>query len=129
MLLLDPHAGFLGEGKVVWYSHLFKNFPQCIVIHTVISFSVVNEGKVDIFLEFPCFLCDPVDAGNLISGSSAISKSILYIWKFSVHILPKPSLKDFEHNLLACEMSTVLQKFEHSLACSSLGLKTDLLQS
>ena len=109
MLLLDPHAGFLGEGKVVWYSHLFKNFPQCIVIHTIISFSVVNEGKVDIFLEFPCFLCDPVDAGNLISGSSAFSKSSLYIWKFSVHILPKPTLKDFEHNLLACELSAIVR--------------------
>ena len=84
-------------GKVVWYSHLFKNFPQFVVIHTVKGFSGVNEA--DVFLEFPCFLYDPADVGNLISGSSAFSKSSLYIWKFSVHVLLKTSLKDFEHNI------------------------------
>ena len=107
---------------MVWYSHLLKNFPQFAVIHTVKGFSVVSEAE-DVFLEFPCFLCDPVDAGNLISGSYAFSKSSLYIWKFSVHILPKPTLKDFEHNLLACEMSTVLRKFEHSLALLFFGIE------
>ena len=84
-------------GKVVWYSHLFKNFPQFVVIHTAKDFSIVNEAEVDIFLEFSCFSCDPMDVGNLISGSSAFSKSTLYIWKFSVHILLKPGLENFEH--------------------------------
>ena len=86
-------------GKVVWYSHLFKNIPQCVVIHTVKGFSVVHEAEVDAFLEFPCFFYEPTDVGNLISDSSAFSKSSLYIWNFSAHILLKPSLKDFEHNL------------------------------
>ena len=82
---------------MVCYSHLFQNFPQFVAIHTVIYFSAVN--KVDIFLEFFCFSKDPTDAGILISGSSAISKSSLYIWKFSVHVLLKCTLKDFEHYL------------------------------
>ena len=71
---------------VVRYSHLVKNFPEFVVIHTVKGFSVVNEAEVDVFLEFTCFLYDPTDVGNLISGSSAFSQSSLYIWKFSVHI-------------------------------------------
>ena len=83
-------------GKVVWYSHLLKNFPQIVVIHTVRRFSVVNEEEVDIFLEFYCFFYDPMDVGNLIPDSSAFSKSSLYIWKFSVHVLLKPNLKDFQ---------------------------------
>ena len=83
--------------KVVWYSHLFKNFPQFVVIHTVEWFSAVNEAEV--LLQFPCFLYDPKNVGNLISGSSAFSKPRLYIWKFLVHILLKPSLKDFEYYL------------------------------
>ena len=70
---------------------------QFVVIHTVKGFSIVNEADVDVFLELSCFFCDPTDVGNLISGSSALFKSSLYIWKFSVHILLKPSLKDFEH--------------------------------
>ena len=86
-------------GKVVWYSHLLKNFPQFIVIHTVKGFHIVNEAKIDVFLEFSCFFYDPMDVSNLISGSSAFSKSSLYIRKFSVHILLKSSLKDFEHYL------------------------------
>ena len=81
---------------MVWYSHLFKNFPQFGVIHTLKGFSVVNEAEVDVFLEFLCFLFDPVDVGNLICGSSAFSKSSLYIWKFSVDVLLKPSLTNFE---------------------------------
>ena len=86
-------------GNVVWYSHLFKNFPQFVVIHTVKGFRAVNETEVDVFLEFFCFLCDPRNVGNFISGSSAFSKPRLYILKFSVHVLLKPSLKDSEHNL------------------------------
>ena len=82
---------------MVWYSHLFKNFPQFVVIHTITGFSIVNEAEINVFLEFSCFFYDPVDVGDLISGSSAFSKSILNIWKFSVHILLKPSLENFEH--------------------------------
>ena len=82
---------------MVWYSHLFKNFPQIVVIHTVKGFGIVNEAEVDVFLEFPCFFYDPMDVGNLISGSSAFSKSSLNIWKFSVHVLLKASLENFEH--------------------------------
>ena len=85
-------------GKMIWYSHPLKNFPQFVVIHTVKFFSTVNEAEADVFLEVPCFLHDPANVGNLISGSSAFSKSSLYILKFLVHILLKPSLKDFEHN-------------------------------
>ena len=84
-------------GKVVWYSHLLKNFPQFVVIHTVKGFSVVSVAEVDIFLEFPCFFYDPIDVDSFISGSSVFSKSNLYIWKFSVHVLLKPSLENFEH--------------------------------
>ena len=84
---------------MVWYSHLLKNFPQFVVIHRVQGFSVVNEVEVDVFLEFFCFFYDSVDVGNLISDSSAFSKSSLYICKFLVHVLLKPSLKDFEHYL------------------------------
>ena len=75
------------ESKVVWYSHLFKNFPQFVVIHTVKGFSIVNEAEVDVFLEFSCFFYDPLAVGNLISGSSAFSKSDMYIMKFLVHML------------------------------------------
>ena len=82
---------------MVWYSHLFKNFRQFVVIHTVKGFGIVN--KADVFLELSCFFSDPTDVGDLISGSSAFSKPSLYIWKFSVHVLLKPSLKDFEHSL------------------------------
>ena len=84
---------------MVWYSCLFKNFPQFFVIHTVKGFSIVNEAEVNVFLEFPCFFYDPMDVGNLISGSSAFSISSLNIWKFSVYLQQKPSLKDFENNL------------------------------
>ena len=83
-------------GQIVWYSHLFKNFLQFVLIHTVKGFSVVNEA-VDVFLKFSCFFDDSADIGNLISGSSAFSKSSLNIWKFLVHILLKPSLENFEH--------------------------------
>ena len=82
---------------MVWYSHLFKNFKQFVMIHTVKGFSVVNEAEVDVFLEFSCFFYDPTDIGYLISGSSSFSKSSLNIWKFSVHVLLKPGLENFEH--------------------------------
>ena len=82
---------------MVWYSHLFKNFPQFTVIHIVEGFSVVNKAEIDAFLEFSCFFDDPVDIGNLISGSSAFAETSLNIWKFSVHVLLKPGLENFEH--------------------------------
>ena len=82
---------------MVWYSQLLKIFPQIVVIHTFRGFCVVNKAEVDVFLELSCFFDDPVDVGNLISGSSAFSKSSLNIWKFSVHILLKPDWENFEH--------------------------------
>ena len=88
---------YLHNGKVVWYSHLFKNFPQFVVIHTVKGFGVVNKAEVDVLMEFSCFFEDPIDVGNSTSGSSAFSKSSLNIWKFLVHVLLKPSLENFEH--------------------------------
>ena len=83
-------------GQVVWYPHLLKNFPQFVVIHTVKGFGIINKA-VDIFLELSCFFADPTDVDNLISGSSVFSKSSLNIWKFTVHVLLKPGLENFEH--------------------------------
>ena len=83
---------------MVWYSHLFQNFPQFIVIYTVKGFGIVNKGEVDIFLELSCFIDDPTDVGNLISDSSAFSKTSLNIRKFTVHVLLKPGLENFEHD-------------------------------
>ena len=82
---------------MVWYSHLFQNFPQFIVIHTVKGFGIVNKAEIDVFMELSCFLYDPADVGNLISGSSAFFKTSLKIWKFMVHLLLKPCLENFEH--------------------------------
>ena len=84
-------------GQVVLYSNLFQNFPQFVVIHTVKGFGIVNKAEIDVFLELTCFFHDPVDVGNLISGSSAFSKTSLNIWKFMVHILLQSSLENFEH--------------------------------
>ena len=95
-------------GQVVWYSHILKNFPQCVVIQRVKGFGLVNKAEVDVFLELSCFINDPVDVGNLISGSSAFSKSILNIWNFMVHVLLKPGMENFELTLLACEMSAIV---------------------
>ena len=82
---------------MVWYSHLFQHFPHFIVIHTVKGFGIVNKAEIDVFLELSCFFDDPADVGNLISGSSAFSKTSLNIWKFTVHILLKPGLENFEY--------------------------------
>ena len=96
-------------GQVVWYALLFQNFPQFIVIHTVKCFGIVNKAEIDVFLKLSCFLNDPADVGNLISGSSAFSKTSLNIWKFTVHVLLKSSLENFEHyTFLACEMSAIV---------------------
>ena len=84
-------------GKVVWFPCLFKNLLQFVEIHTVKGFGIINKAEIDVFLEFSCFFDDPTDVGNLISGSPAFSKTSLYTWKFSVHLLLKPNLKNFEH--------------------------------
>ena len=91
---------FQEAGQVVWYPYLFKNFPEFVVVHTVKGFHIVNKA-VDVFLELSCFFDDPTDVGNLISGSSAFSKSSLSIWKFTVHILLKPGLENFEHYFIS----------------------------
>ena len=88
---------FQEAGQVIWYSHLFQNFPQFIVIHTVKGFGIVNKAEIDVFLELSCFFDNPADVGNLISGSSAFSETSLNIWKFTVHISLKPGLENFEH--------------------------------
>ena len=118
-------------GKVVWYSYLFKNFPQFVVIHTVKGFSRDNEAEIDVFLEFFCFLYDPTDAANLITGSSAFSKSSLYNCKFSVHILLKSSLRDFEHYLASMWNKSnymVVWTFFGTVLLG-IGMKTDLFRS
>ena len=84
-------------GQVVWYSHLFQNFPVFVVIHTVKGFGIVNKAEIDVFLELSCCLNDPADVGNLISSSSAFSKTSLNIWKFTVHVWLMPGLENFEH--------------------------------
>ena len=93
--------------QVVWYSHLFQNFPQFVVIHTVKDFVIVKKAKVDVFLKLLLF-DDLTDDVNLISGSSAFSKSSLNIWKFTIHILLKPGLENFEHYFALCEKNAVV---------------------
>ena len=111
-------------GKVVWYFHLSKNFPQFVVIHIVKGFSVVNEAEIDVFLEFPCFFYDPEDP-------LAVCKSSLNIWQFLVLVLLKPSLKDFEHNLASmwnvCSCMVIWTFF--GIVLLGLGMETDLFQS
>ena len=113
-------------GQVVWYSHLLQNFPQFIVIHTVKSFGIVNKAEIDVFLELSCFFNDPVDIGNLISGSSAFSKICSNIWKFMVPVLLKPGLENFEHYFTSvwdeCSCPIVWAFF-------GIRMKTDLFQS
>ena len=130
-MLIDLNQVSQNAGKVVWYSHIFKNFPQFVVIHTVKGLSVVNEAEVDVFLEFSCFFYDPIDVGNLISGSSAFSKSSLNICKFMVRVLFKLGLRIVSITLLVCKMSAIVWYLEHSLALPffGIGMKTDLFQS
>ena len=113
-------------GQVVWYSHLFQNFPQFIVIHTIKGLGIVNKAEIDVFLELSCFLDDPVDVGNLISGSSVFSKTSLNIWKFTVHVLLKPGLENSEHYFTSvwdeCNRAVVWAFF-------GIEMKTDLFQS
>ena len=94
---------------MVCYYYLFQNFPQFAVIHKVKGFGIVNKTEIDVFIELSSFFNDPVDVGNLISGSSAFSKTSLNIWKFMVHILLKPGLENFEHYFTRCEMSAIVQ--------------------
>ena len=92
---------------MVWYFHLFQKFPQFVVIHTVKGFGIVIKAEVGVFLELSCFFCDPTDAGNLISGSSAFFKSSLNIWKFSVHVPLKPGLENFEQYFASTTVGVV----------------------
>ena len=94
---------------MVWYSHLFKNFPQFFVSHTVKGFGIVNKAEVEVFEELSCFFYDPEDVGNLISGSSAFSKTSLNIWKFTVNVLLKPGLENLSITLVAYEMSAIVK--------------------
>ena len=96
-------------GQVVWYSHLYKNFSQFVVIHIVKGLGIVNKIEVGVSLEFSHFFDDPMFVGNLISGSSAFSKSSLNIWKFTIHVYLKPGLKILSITLLACEMSAIVR--------------------
>ena len=92
---------------MVWYSHLFQNFPQFIAIHIVKGFGIVNKAEVDVFLELSCVFDDPADVGNLISGSSAFSKTSLNIWELTVHLLLKPGLENFEHYFTSLDILAV----------------------
>ena len=104
-------------GQVVWYSHLFQNFPQFAVIHIVKGFGVVNKAEVDAFLELYCFFNDPAEAGNLVSGSSAFSKTSLNIWKFTLHVQLKAGLENFEHYY-----ASMLDKFSCVVVWAFLAL-------
>ena len=99
---------------MVWYSHLFQNFPQFTVIHTVKGFGIVNKAEIDVFLELSCFFHDPADVANLISGSSAFYKTSLNIWKFTVHVLLKPGLENFEPYFTSNSGLRGLQKLSKS---------------
>ena len=131
LLFIDLHTAFSGGrySVSILYPHLFKNFPQFVVIHTVKGFIIVNEPQVGAFLKFCCFFYDPTNAGNLISGSSAFFKSSLNIWKFTVHVLLKPSLENFEHNLAGMWNECNCAKHSLALPIFEIGMKTDLFQS
>ena len=107
-------------GQVLWYSHLFQSFPQFIVIYAVKGFGLVSKAAADVFLELSCFFHDPADVGNLFSGSSAFSKTSLNIWKFTVHILLKPGLENFEHYISRSGLGAAMWGF-HLLAASALA--------
>ena len=104
-------------GQVIWYSHFLKNFPQVAVIHTIKGFRIVNKAEIDVFLEFSCLFDDPSDLGNLISGSSAFTKTSLNIWKFVVHILLKPGLENFEHDFYS-----MWDECNCAVVCSFFGI-------
>ena len=118
-------------GQVVWYSYLFQNFPQFIVIHAVKGFGIVNKAEVDVFLELSCFFYDPADVGNLIFGSSAFS-NLAWTSRSSVHVLLKPGLENFEHYFASlcneCNCA-VVWAFFLALPFFGIGMKTDLFQS
>ena len=118
-------------GQVAWYSHLFKNFPEFVVVHTVKGFGTVNKTEIDVFLELSLFFYDPIDVGNLISVSSAFSKSSLNIWTFMVQVLLKPGLENFEHHFACmwdvCNCAVVWAFF--GLPFFGIGMKSDLFQS
>ena len=118
-------------GQVVWYSHLFQNFPQFLVIHTVKGFGIVKKAEIDVFLELSCFFGDPVEFGNLISGSSAFSKTSLNIREFKSTCCWSLAWRILSITLLACEMSAIVQSFEHSFALPffGIGMKMDIFQS
>ena len=113
-------------GKIVWYSHLFKNFPQFVVIHSVKGFGIVSKAEIDVFLELSYFFDDPTDVGNLISGSPAFSKSSLNIWKFMVHILLKPGLENFEHYFASVWWMPLCASLNIPWHCLSLTLEWKL---
>ena len=110
-------------GQVVWYSHVLQNFPQFIAIHTVEGFGIVSKAEIHVFLELSCFFNDLIDVGNLISGSSAFSKTSLNICKFTVHILLKPGLENFERYFTSmwdeCSCAVVWAFFDFTLLCQS----------
>ena len=118
-------------GQVVWYFHLLKNFPQFVVIYTDKGFSVVNKAEVNVFLELSCFFDDPTDVGNLISGSPAFSKYNINIWKFSVHVLLKPSLENFEQYFARVwdKCNCVVVWIFFALPFFGIGMITDPFQS
>ena len=110
-------------GKVVWFSYLFQNFPQFIVIHTVKGFGIVNEAEIDVLLELSCFFHDPGDVANLTSGSSAFSKTSLNIRKFMVHVLLKPGLENFEHYFTSVRRMQLCGSLSILWHCLSLRLE------
>ena len=118
-------------GQVVWYSHLFLNFSQFILIHPVKGFGIVNKIEIDVFLELSCFFSDSTDVGNLISGSSAFSKTSLNIWKFTAHVLLKTGLENFKHYFTSvwdeCNCAVVWAFF--GIAFLGIGMKTGFFQS
>ena len=118
---------FQEAGKVVWYSHIFNNFPQFIVIRALKGFSAINGAEVDVFLEFPCFFYDPTNVGNVISGSFAFSKSSLCVWKFLTHVLLKPSFKDLEHHLEPLERTKSADTLNSDFWSPQLGENKILL--
>ena len=112
-------------GQMVWYSHLFQNFPEFVVVHTVKGFGIVNKAEIDVFLKLSCFLYDPVGVGSLVSCSSAFSKTSLNIWKFTVHILLKPGLENLKHHFTSMWDECNCAIVEHSLALPffEIGMK------